>query len=83
MNYICRERERERETSGDGLLVLADLCDGGGDFPVERTEDVEESDYYENGQYYAECNPSSGRRHCFSLCATERRERERSSTSFC
>ena len=39
-----RERERERSTLFDGLFVVADVVDGGGDFPVERAADVEEDE---------------------------------------
>lgn len=52
----------------DGLLVLTDLVNGGGDFPVERTADVEEEENEENDYYYAERNPSCRRRH--SLCVS-------------
>lgn len=44
--YI-QEREREIETSGEGLFVVANILDSGGDFPVERTEEVEDSNYEE------------------------------------
>lgn len=39
-------QERERETSREGLFVVANILDSGGYFPVERTEEVEDS-YYE------------------------------------
>lgn len=32
----------DSETSGDGLFVVADVVDGGGDFPVEWPAEVVE-----------------------------------------
>lgn len=40
-----RESERDRlHTLLDGLFVVADVVDGGGDLPVERAADVEEDE---------------------------------------
>lgn len=36
----------------NGLFVVADVVDGGGDLPVKRTADVEESQEKERRQYY-------------------------------
>ena len=47
----------------DGLFVVADVVDGGGDFPVERAADVEEDEEYENHHEYAERNLGGGRCH--------------------
>ena len=47
----------------NGLLIVADVMDGGGDFPVKRTADVEESQEEENRYYYAECDPRRWRSH--------------------
>ena len=49
---------------------MADVVDGGGDFPVERAADVEEDEEYENHHEYAERNLGDGR------CHWEQRERE-------
>ncbi|MFQ6646152.1 hypothetical protein Gotur_020359, partial [Gossypium turneri] len=46
-------RFRER-TLLNSLLVVADVVDGGGDFPIKRTADVEEGQEEEQRYYYAE-----------------------------
>lgn len=44
MRESTGERECERErTFSDGLLVVADIVDGRGDLPVERSADVEQN----------------------------------------
>lgn len=40
-------------TSFDGLFVVANVVDGGGDFPVERTADVKEEEDEEGRHCYA------------------------------
>lgn len=47
----------------NGLFVLADLVDGGRDFPVERAADVEEDENDQSHDYYAEGDPCGGRCH--------------------
>lgn len=54
-----------RDPFFDGLALLSDLVDGGGELPVEGAADVEGGEEEEDGGGEPEGNPSGGRHHLF------------------
>lgn len=67
------------------MFIVADVVNGGGNFPVERPSDIEEYQSHHCHQQKAECELRCRRRHCSRsasnvfVCVSERggRERER------
>lgn len=45
------------KTLSDGLLVITDIVDGGGDFPIQRATNVEENEKHESRHHNAENDP--------------------------
>lgn len=54
-------------TSRNGLFVVADVVNGGGNFPVEGAPDIEQYQKQQRHQQKAERELRSRRRHCFTL----------------
>lgn len=49
--------EERSLTLSDSLLVVADVVDGGRDFPIQRATDVEEKKKQKRHHHNAEHNP--------------------------
>lgn len=65
----------KKVTSRNGLFIVADVVNGGGDFPVKRPSDIEKHQNHRRHKQKSECELRCWRRHCCSRQASTVRAR--------